>query len=55
MAEDRRDEEGEDDGQEGGVGHHQDAHWAEEEVHGLALAVQEFPLNKDSNDSDGEG
>ena len=55
MAEDDRDEEGEEDGQEGGVGHQQDAHRADEEVHHLALAVEELPLNKDSDDSDGEG
>ena len=54
LAEDGGDKEGEEDGQEGGEGHHQDTHWTEQEVHDRGLAVEEAPLNNDSNDSEGE-
>ena len=48
-------QQGDEDSQEGGVGHQPDADWGDVEVDGVDLAVEEATGCDDSNDRETEG
>ena len=55
LTESCRHDQGEEDGEDGGVGLQVDADWAEVEAEGGNLAVEEPPLDDDSGDSETGG